>query len=193
MTKNELRKIYFAKQKSLSAPERNAKSAAIAERFFQQFDARKIEFLHSFLPIEKNNEVDTHLIIKRLWREFPHVETVASRVRFDSLTLDNLKFKMNTPLVKNRWHILEPDGGELLEIERIDLVLVPLLCFDRKGFRVGYGKGFYDKFLSECRPDCAKVGLSFFAPVKEISDAQSFDIKLDFCITPEKTFSFANC
>lgn len=190
MTKNELRKIYLEKQKSLAAVERKSKSGAIADNFFQKFDLQNIEFLHCFLPIEKNNEVDTHQIIERLWREFPRVETVASRVRFDSMTLENLKFKAHTTLLKNRWHILEPDGNELLEIEKIDLVLIPLLCFDERGFRVGYGKGFYDKFLSECRADCLKIGLSFFAPVKKISDAQNFDVKLDFCVTPDEVFLF---
>ena len=190
MTKSELRKIYLEKQKSLSAAERKSKSGAIAEKFFQKFDLQNIQFLHIFLPIEKNNEVNTHQIIERLWHEFPRVETVASRVRFDSMTLENLKFRAHTTLVKNRWHIQEPSGNELLEIERIDLVLIPLLCFDERGLRVGYGKGFYDKFLSECRADCLKIGLSFFAPVAEIADAQSFDVKLDFCVTPEKVFTF---
>ena len=104
------------------------------------------------------------------------------------MTLENLRFSFDTELVKNRWHILEPTTSELVEIEKLDAVLAPLLCFDRKGFRVGYGKGFYDKFLNECRKDCLKIGLSFFPPVAQISDAQSFDVKLDFCITPQEVF-----
>jgi 5-formyltetrahydrofolate cyclo-ligase len=78
----------------------------------------------------------------------------------------------------------------LIEIEKIDAIIVPLLCFDARGFRVGYGKGFYDKFLSECRTDCLKIGFSYFAPVAEISDAQDFDVKLDYCITPEEIFDW---
>jgi 5-formyltetrahydrofolate cyclo-ligase len=61
--------------------------------------------------------------------------------------------------------------------------------FDRRGFRVGYGKGFYDKFLSECRADCLKIGLSYFEPIDEISDAQNFDVRLDCCITPKEIFT----
>ena len=70
------------------------------------------------------------------------------------------------------------------------MVLVPLLCFDESGHRVGYGKGFYDRFLTKCRPDTQKVGLSYFPPVKEITDADSFDIRLDLCLTPEKVWRF---
>ncbi len=78
----------------------------------------------------------------------------------------------------------------MIEIERIDAVLVPLLCFDERGFRVGYGMGFYDRFLSGCRTNCLKIGLTYFAPTAEISDAQNFDVRLDFCITPKKNWKF---
>ncbi len=186
MTKSALRKIYLAKQKSLSDTEREEKSRQIAARFFEKFDLANVKFLHVFLSIEKNNEIETSFIFKRLWNDFPQMTTVVSRVDFETMTLENLRFNLDTKLVKNRWHISEPTTSELVEIERLDAVLIPLLCFDKKGFRVGYGKGFYDKFLSECRKDCLKIGLSFFPPIAEISDAQDFDIKLDFCITPEK-------
>jgi len=189
MTKSGLRKIYLDKQKSLSDWERNEKSRRIADRFFENFDLENIRFLHVFLAIEKNREVETSFIYKRLWRDFPEITTVVSRVDFQTMTLENLPFTAETRLVCNRWHIFEPTDGELIEIEKIDAVLVPLLCFDERGFRVGYGKGFYDKFLSECREDCLKIGLSYFAPVAEIADAQSFDVKLDCCITPEEIFT----
>ena len=79
------------------------------------------------------------------------------------------KFDSTTKLTVNRWHILEPTGNETVEIGKLDAVLVPLLCFDERGFRVGYGKGFYDKFLKNCRRDCLKIGLSYFTPVEEIA------------------------
>lgn len=190
MTKAELRKIYLERQKSFSVAERTEKSRQIAEKFFENFNLKTIKFLHVFLPIEKNKEVETAFIFKRLWKVFPAITTVVSRIDFESMTLENLRFFDETKLVKNKWHILEPTAGELVEIESLDVVLIPLLCFDETGFRVGYGKGFYDKFLSECRADCLKIGLSYFPPVAEISDAQSFDVRLDFCITPESVSSW---
>jgi 5-formyltetrahydrofolate cyclo-ligase len=69
-------------------------------------------------------------------------------------------------------------------------VIVPLLCFDRRGHRVGYGKGFYDRYLQKCRPDCIKAGLSFFDPVDLIDDTYADDIPLDICVTPSETFRF---
>ncbi len=189
MIKSELRKLFLVRQKSLSDFERNEESRKIADGFFGNFDLKNIRFLHVFLAIEKNREIETRFIYERLWRDFPETTTIASRVDFQTMTLDNLKFAPDTKLVQNKWHILEPTESELVEIEKIDLVLIPLLCFDRLGFRVGYGKGFYDKFLSECRKDCLKVGLSYFAPVAEISDAQGFDVRLDFCVMPDAVVS----
>ncbi len=191
MTKAELREIYLTKQKSLSAPEKKRNSAQIAAEFFANFNLNKINFLHCFLPIEKFNEIDTNLIFQKIWREFPQIETLAPRVNFQTGNIENLKFASETELVKNAWEIFEPTRRAAIETEKIDLVLIPLLCFDARGFRVGYGKGFYDRFLKNCRADCLKIGLSYFAPVEKISDVRDFDVKLNFCVTPEKVWRFS--
>ena len=147
MTKSELRKIFLAQQKSFSVEEREVKSFAIAEFFFQAFDLSKVKFLHCFLPIEKFNEIDTRPVLERIWRDFSNIQTLVPRVNFQTNEIENLKFSIETETAKNAWHIHEPTHSEFIETEKIDAVLVPLLCFDRRGFRVGYGKGFYDKFL----------------------------------------------
>ncbi len=96
----------------------------------------------------------------------------------------------NTKLEVNRWGIPEPTDGIPIPESKIDVVFVPSLAFDDNGNRVGYGKGFYDKFLSQCNPETIKIGLSFFAPEKEIEGVMSTDIKLDYCVTPLKIYSF---
>lgn len=191
-TKAELRKIYLARRKNLSALERKRRSEEIAGRFFARFDLSDVDFLHCFLPIEKFNEVDTRLIFQRIWQDFPHVETLVPRVNFATGEIENLKFTLETELAQNRWEIHEPAHDDLIETEKIDLVLVPLLCFDHCGFRVGYGKGFYDRLLRRCRPDCLKIGLSFDPPIAEISDTNDFDVKLDYCVSPEEIFNIFN-
>ena len=72
----------------------------------------------------------------------------------------------------------------------IDLVIVPLLCFDKKGNRVGYGKGYYDRFLKQCRKDCIKIGFSYFDPIDQVEDINKFDVKLDYGITPDAIYQF---
>jgi 5-formyltetrahydrofolate cyclo-ligase len=188
MQKSELRKIYLAERKTLSPDERSGKNRQIADNFFQYFNLSQIRFLHCFLPIEKFNEIDTKRIFEGIWKNFPRIETLAPRVNFQTGEIESVRFTPETELFQNRWQIYEPARDEIIEAEKIDLVVVPLLCFDRRGFRVGYGKGFYDRFLNRCRKDCLKVGLSYFPPVAEIEDVHKFDVKLDFCVTPEEVF-----
>ncbi|HEX8735148.1 MAG TPA: 5-formyltetrahydrofolate cyclo-ligase [Pyrinomonadaceae bacterium] len=190
MLKAELRKIYLARQKSLAPQERSEKSLRITANFFQNFDLREIKYLHCFLPIEKFGEIQTQPIFQEIWRDFPQLETLVPRVDFHAREIENLKFTPETGLVENAWQIHEPAHDETVPAEKIDLVLVPLLCFDERGFRVGYGKGFYDRFLKNCREDCLKVGLSYFPPVAEIEDAHDGDVRLDFCVAPEGVHRF---
>ncbi len=192
MTKSEIRKTHLAAQKSFTTDERNEKSEQIASNFFQKFDLSKINCLHCFIAIEKFGEIDTALIYKRIWRDFPHIRTLVPRVNFETGELENVRFTANSLLKENIWQIREPIDGEVIAAKNIDLVLVPLSGFDEKGFRAGYGKGFYDKFLINCRADCLKIGLNYFAPIEEIADIQNFDVKLDFCVTPEKVWEFAH-
>ena len=96
----------------------------------------------------------------------------------------------NKLFIKNRFNILEPLNGDVIPPEMLDLIFVPLLAFDRKGFRVGYGRGFYDRYLPACRRDVVKVGFSFFDPVDKIDDINEFDVPLNLCITPTCIYEF---
>lgn len=189
MNKSELRKIFLEKRKALSFDERSEKSREIAALFFQNFDLSQIKYLHCFLPIEKFGEINTRLIIEKIWHDFPQITILVPRVNFQTQEIENLQFAPETELIQSRFQIHEPSHNELVEAEKIDLILIPLLCFDCQGHRVGYGKGFYDKLLNRCRADVLKIGLSFFPPVEKIPDVHEFDARLDFCITPEKVFN----
>lgn len=190
MLKSELRKIYLERRKDFSTKQVNEISLQIAERFFQTFDLKKINYLHGFLPIEKFHEIDTRLIFHRVWFEFAHIETAVPRINFERDELDSLMFTPVTELIQNAWMIHEPSHNELVENQKFDLILIPLLAFDREGHRVGYGKGYYDKFLKTCRDDCLKVGLSHFPPEENIENVHELDVRLDYCLTPDETFKF---
>jgi 5-formyltetrahydrofolate cyclo-ligase len=185
MTKAEIRKEILSRRKAISREDRTAISEAIADHFFSNFDLSYVKFLHVFLPIERFNEVDTKLIIAKVWKEYPDVRTVVPRVNSESNEIENLTFDPYTKLIKNAWEIEEPAHDEFVAAERLDLVLVPGLCFDGQGHRVGYGKGYYDRLLRKCRPDCTKVGLSFFELVDKIEDVHDGDVKMDSVITAE--------
>lgn len=189
MNKSELRKIYLAKRKALPRARRDISSRQIAQTFFDKSDLSKVRFLHCFLPIEKLAEVDTTFIFRRIWEDFRDVKTVVPRVDQATAEIENLTYSATDELLRSAWQIDEPIHHEKISPEEIDLVLVPLLCFDRGGHRVGYGKGFYDRFLALCRSDCLKIGLSFFPPEEEIEDANSADVRLNFCVTPDHVYA----
>ncbi len=184
MFKSELRKIYLTKQKSLLADERNILSKQIADNFFKHFTLANVQNLHIFLPIAKNNEVETKFIYDKIWRDFSHIRTFVPRVCGNKL--QHLQFTANTQLTQNNWQIYEPIGDKLFAENLFDVVIIPLLCFDKYGNRIGYGKGFYDNFLGKCRKDCLKIGVSYFEPIAEIVDTNEFDVKLDFVVTPNE-------
>ncbi len=190
MNKNELRQIYRAKRMSLSPDKASDLSRRIADMFFLNTDLVGTRILHGFIPIKKFNEIDTSLIFERLWHEFSGILTLAPHINVANGEMQSSKFSADTELKENAWGIREPVGGTAIDASNVDVVLVPLLCFDTRGHRVGYGKGFYDRFLSKCRPGCVKIGLSFFSPVEEITDADGRDIKIDRCITPDKIYRF---
>lgn len=175
---------------SLSTSDRESLSKQISDNFFLNFDLSRLNTLHCFLPIQKFQEVDTMHIFERIWQDFPFIQTFVPRINFEKNLIENVEFKRSSLLKKNKWDILEPENGKKIQTYNIDLVITPLLCFDKTGHRVGYGKGFYDNFLKDCKKDCIKVGISFFGPIEKILDVNEDDIKMDYCITPEKVFKF---
>jgi len=150
----------------------------------------EIKYLHTFYPITGKHEFDTLLLVNWLREKHPRIRLVLSRSNFETHTLEHIIWEDATTLVMNRWGITEPQDGVTVEPDMIDLIVIPLLAFDTKGNRIGYGKGFYDRFLAECRPDAVKTGISFFPPEEQFSEVDRFDIPLDLCITPEKIWKF---
>jgi len=192
LNKYTLRKTYLGKQKALRESERRELSLHIHRQFIENFILDDVRYLHLFLSIREKNEIDTALFINDLWDGYVNIKTIVPRVNSEADVLEHLEFNSESTLKVSDWGIPEPLGDEFVDEKKIDLVLVPMLCFDERGFRVGYGKGFYDKFLSKTREDCLKIGLSFFEPIEEIENVQHFDVKLDYCVTPQKVWSFVN-
>ncbi|KXK01507.1 MAG: putative 5-formyltetrahydrofolate cyclo-ligase [Acidobacteria bacterium OLB17] len=188
MTKSELRKEFLERRRGVSAGEVAEASRRIAERFFANVELDGVRFLHTFIRIPKFNEIDTSAIYMRVWRDLPEITTVAPRVDHGTGGMDGIAFDEQTPLAEGRWGIREPAAGALIAPEKLDVVLVPMLIFDRAGHRVGYGKGFYDRFLKQVRPDCVKAGLCLWGPLDEPIETSEMDVALDLFITPNEIY-----
>ena len=187
MNKKELRAKYKALRQELSLNEIDDKSLAIANRMIQLAVWEKTYF-HLFLTIEEQKEVETEFILQILAGK--DKEIVVAKSNFETLEMTNYLLTDNTKFQKNEYNIYEPVDGIEVPNAKIDVVFVPLLAYHKKGNRVGYGKGFYDVFLSKCREDVIKIGLSFFEPEDIIEDVSTTDIRLDFCVTPTTSYSF---
>lgn len=190
MTKAALRKFYLNERLSLTEPQLAGLNAAICENFLSQLDLADVNVVHSFVPMEKTNEPDTWRIIHAVKKKFPHIRFSLPKINVKNIEIDNFYFEGTEQLKVNEWGIPEPQYGERTASEEIDLVLVPMVIADQYGHRVGYGKGFYDKFLSTCKSSCKSVGLCFYEPIHRIEDVTTLDVPLKFCATPIKVHRF---
>ncbi|MEY4835708.1 MAG: 5-formyltetrahydrofolate cyclo-ligase [Bacteroidota bacterium] len=187
MTKKELRSKYNALRQKLSEATIEDLSLQIANQIIH-LDIWQHSFYHLFLPIATKNEVNTEYILQVLAGKDKNI--VLSVSDFSTREMSHFLLTDATKIKKNNYNIPEPIDGLEVPVSKINVVFVPLLAFDEKGHRVGYGKGFYDQFLSKCQPKTIKIGVSFFEAETVISDTLSTDIQLDYCVTPTKVYNF---
>lgn len=187
MTKKEARIKYKNLRQNLTPEERDEKSCAIANQLLQLPIWDK-QYFHVFLSISEHFEVDTEYILHILAGKDKDV--LISKSDFASREMTHYLLADGTKIKKNAYNIPEPLDGIIVPDSKIEVVFVPLLAFDKVGHRVGYGKGFYDRFLSKCKPEVITIGLSFFEAEDKILDVFESDVKLDLCITPLKVYQF---
>lgn len=187
MNKAELRKAYKLKRNALSQAELTQLDAQILQQL-QGYDWSGITYLHCYLSIEKFKEYNTMPFIHWIWEHHPHIVILISKSDFQTNELTHYPFSAETILSLNAWGIPEPEAGIEVLPRTIDAVLTPLLVLDKAGNRVGYGKGFYDRFFASCRPEVKKLGISYFEPVEQIEDVQPWDVPIEVVFTPENTY-----
>ncbi len=187
MTKEDIRTIYKQKRQKLNDLQIEEKSIAIANQCLNLPIWDKTYF-HLFLSIKHQKEVDTDLLLHVLQGKDKQV--IISKSDFKSHSLSHFLLTDSTPLKENKFGIPEPQDGLEVNVTKIDVVFVPLLAFDNNGHRIGYGQGFYDRFLNQCKSTVLKVGLSFFEALREDLEIDQHDIALDYVITPNNIYNF---
>ncbi|MFT5673681.1 MAG: 5-formyltetrahydrofolate cyclo-ligase [Polaribacter sp.] len=182
MKKQELRALYKQKRKDLT----EIQIKGLQENIYQQIynlDLSTVKNVHLFLSMPKFKEIDTAALITYFRNENKRI--VVSKCNFKDNTLSHFYLEEDTVLSLNKFGVLEPVAAELVEENKLDLIFIPMLISDDKKFRVGYGKGFYDRFLLNCRKDAKFIGLNFFPPITAIEDKNEFDIPLHQVIYPK--------
>jgi len=186
MLKSDLRKQAIAQRNALTDQQTVELNESLLAKF-KMLDFSNIKSIHIFLPIVKQREPDTFLLIDWLQANLPEIDIIVPKTDFATSLMSHYAYQGKQDLINNHYHIPEPQKAKPF-IGVPDMVIVPLLAFDEKGYRVGYGKGFYDRFLQSI--NAQKIGLSFFEAVEAIKDVHLNDIQLDKCITPNQIYTF---
>jgi 5-formyltetrahydrofolate cyclo-ligase len=187
LNKPQLRKKYKALRHNLSEAQIEDYSLAVANQLLK-LNIWDNSFYHIFLTIEEQKEINTDYILNILAGKDKNI--VISKSNFKNYSMTHYLLTDNTKIRKNAYNIPEPMDGIAIASDTIEVVFVPLLAFDVSGNRIGYGKGFYDRFLADCKPETIKIGLSFFEAEEETFEASKDDIRLDYCVSPNQIVQF---
>jgi len=187
MKKTELRTEFKQKRNELTEAQVTAMDVLIFKELIA-YDWTGIKFLHCYLSISKFKEYDTMQFIRWIRKNHPDIQIVISKSDFKTHLLKHYVFDENTILEYNAWGIPEPADSVEIDSKEIDAVLAPLLVVDKQGNRVGYGKGFYDRFFASCKPTVVRTGISYFKPIEIIEDISEWDVPISVVFTPKKTY-----
>jgi len=187
VTKKELRTKCKALRQSLSESQIEDFSLAIANQLLK-LDIWDKLFYHIFLTIEEQKEINTDYILNILAGKDKNI--VISKSNIEDYSMTHYLLTDNTTIKKGNYNVPEPIDGIEIQPSQLEVIFVPLLAYDKNGNRIGYGKGFYDRFLANCKPETVKIGLSFFDAEDETFEASENDIMLDYCVTPSRVFQF---
>lgn len=192
LPKARLRQHYRTLRRQLAEADGQGRSRQVCERFFQDVFSEETAFVHVFLPIRRQQEVDTFLIIDQLQARFPETALYVPVMGPAGHPLTTVRLWPGTVLTENTRGIPEPAGEPAAAFPPAGpgLVLVPLLAFDAHGHRLGYGGGYYDRFLASLPPAVRRVGLSLLPAADEPLPAEPHDVPLHACVTPRHTWCF---
>lgn len=187
MKKQQIRELFKQKRRDLSPGELDWISEAICARLFSNFQLSQ-KTISLFLPIERQKEINTYLILEKGLS----LDAIIAlpKMNPETQTLRHILFESHSQLALNSLGIPEPKSGKTIKFKDLEIVLIPLLAFDSTGNRVGYGKGYYDKFLGKCSTNCIFIGLSLFDEPVQIEDVEAHDIRLNYCVTPNLLYRF---
>ncbi len=157
------------------------KDFSIRDRFFDL--SNRFGFDSFFVYVSMKNEVDTHLIIKQLLSTdkkvcIPHTKDGIMSV----IMLDKMPKSFLTDKLGNLKGVKNMSSANFA----CDCAVIPLLAFDDELFRIGYGGGYYDRFLKSF--EGIKIGLAYDEQYCEFFDREAHDIKLDIIVTPTRLF-----
>jgi len=200
LSKATLRKKYIALRQNYTSQQIKEASNNIFCKFIQKYGPLLAtvspirKFIHIFLPIENKKEIDTTILVDKICNDpkYQNVYFVVPKMtthNSEPILQHYYYHPFHTKLEVNKYGVPEPTINQPImsttDLQLLNFIIVPLLCWHQNGHRIGYGGGYYDKFLSNCSPNTLKIGVSLFPNEPNQWDTNEFDIKLDDVIIPE--------
>jgi 5-formyltetrahydrofolate cyclo-ligase len=189
-TRQKMRKQVLAKRDLLAVHDRQEKSAAIIERILRMpaMDNWKTLFIY----VNFRSEVETLPLIRRCLESGQRVAVPLVDVGQSTM----IALQVTDPeqdLHPGYYGIPEPDPEKTVLVagKEIDAVVLPGSVFDLEGGRLGYGGGYYDRFLVNDAPQACRIGLAFELQVVEAVPLEPHDQRLDYLITEKRTITTA--
>jgi 5-formyltetrahydrofolate cyclo-ligase len=189
MIKSTVRKEFLQRRMDIQEEDLQQQTALLAFNF-KKVMLPPVRYLLSYNALASRREFDVSVCEEILKQQNPVMRVAWPKIHVDMLDMEAGLVEKDGLFIKNKFNILEPISGDIVPPEQLDVIFVPLIAFDVRGYRVGYGKGYYDRYLSQCRADAVKIGFSFFDAIEYIEDIDEFDVPLNFCITPRRIYEF---
>lgn len=169
MNKRAIREQFKAIRQSLDAESRAEKAEAVCAKLKTIVDWDKVEYLHVYEPIEALGEVNIAPCVEKIKQKYPKIQIYTSRK------------------IAEKWRITSIGGESLDQLPKFDIIIVPMLGFDSTLHRIGYGGGYYDRFLAT-QPDANKIGVCFDELQVAQLPVEATDIPLNKIITDKQIY-----
>lgn len=177
--KQEIRSQYLIRRKEISSKQKTRWDLLISDRLYHLSHYINANTIHLYVSIDEQNEVDTRQIIQRSLKIGKKV--VVPKMS-ENNSLEHFEIQSEADLKPNPLGIPEPEKGREVQVSEIDLIIVPMVAGDMNRNRLGYGKGYYDRFLKNS--DAIKIGLLYDLQIyPEDLPVESFDIPLDLILS----------
>lgn len=177
--KKTLRKKFISERNNLTNDYRNSSTNTIFTILEEQDFFKSSEKI--FIYVGFGSEILTETFIKK-WINKKQI--FVPKIKNGKMNL--IRLKSWDGLAPGHFGVLEPTSSDYYE-GKIDLVVTPSIAFDKNGYRLGYGKGYYDKYFSSREYDIS-VGLSYHKLLQDNVPKEEHDKQVDIIITEEKTF-----
>ena len=178
LEKDNMRKKYIEVRKQIEG--KAEKSNAICKRLLETEEYKNASTIAAYMPLE--SEASTLGIIRKALEDGKKV--VLPRVEANEIVFYD--YKLDDELIKSSFGINEPKGEEAKKADKdsIDMIILPGLVFDIDRNRLGFGRGFYDRFL--CDFNKTKIGICFDEQITDLVPTDIFDVKMDEVITDKR-------